>query len=88
VRAGYRIGETLFGGPGGPASATLVHVIGERPGNGHHTFSVYVTTLPRRVWSQAGVVDHNHTRVISNVADSALHPVVAAQQTLAAVTFK
>ena len=49
VRAGYRIGETLFGGPDAPAPATVVHVIGERPGNGHHTFSVYVTTLPRRV---------------------------------------
>jgi ethanolamine ammonia-lyase large subunit len=88
VRAGYRIGERLFGGVEGLSSATVVHVIGERPGNGHHTYSVYVTTLPRRVWSQAGVVDHNHTRVISNVADSALHPVVAAQQTVATVTHK
>ncbi len=82
VRAGYRIGETLFGGPEAPESATLVHVIGERPGNGHHTFSVYVTTLRRSVWSTVGVADHNHTRVISNVADTALHPVVAAQQTV------
>jgi ethanolamine ammonia-lyase large subunit len=88
VRAGYRIGETLFGAAGGPDSATVVHVIGERPGNGHHTFSVYVTTLSRRVWSQAGAADHNHTRVISNIADTALHPVVAAQQTVAAVPFK
>ena len=83
VRAGYRIGELLFGDPGMPAPATLVHVIGERPGNGHHTFSVYVTTLSRSVWSNRGVADHNHTRVISNVADTALHPVVAAQQTVA-----
>ena len=83
VRAGYRIGETLFGGPAGPDSAAVVHVIGERPGNGHHTFSVYVTKLPARVWSQSGVVDHNHTVMISNVADTALHPVVAARQTVA-----
>jgi ethanolamine ammonia-lyase large subunit len=60
-----------------------VHVIGERPGNGHHTFSVYVTMLPRRSWSHAGAVDHNHTHVISNIADTALHPAVAAEQTVA-----
>jgi ethanolamine ammonia-lyase large subunit len=83
VRAGYRIGETLFGESGTATLATVVHVIGERPGNGHHTFSVYVTTLPRSLWSRTGTVDHNHTHVISNVADTALHPVVAAQQTVA-----
>jgi ethanolamine ammonia-lyase large subunit len=83
VRAGYRIGEILFGEPGAPARATLIHVIGERPGNGHHTYSVYVTALPRSVWARQGTADHNHTCVISNVADTALHPVVAAQQTVA-----
>ncbi|HEY6361024.1 MAG TPA: ethanolamine ammonia-lyase subunit EutB [Vicinamibacterales bacterium] len=83
VRAGYRIGETLFGGPSAPESAAVVNVIGERPGNGHHTFSVYVTRLRAHVWSHPGLVDHNHTAVISNVADTALHPVVAAQQTVA-----
>jgi ethanolamine ammonia-lyase large subunit len=83
VRAGYRIAEVLFGEPRAPASATVVHVIGERPGNGHHTFSVYVTTMSRGAWSQPGVADHNHTRVISNIADTALHPVVAARQTIA-----
>jgi ethanolamine ammonia-lyase large subunit len=88
VRAGYRIGETLFGEPEAPTLASVVHIIGERPGNGHHTFSVYVTTLPRSVWSRAGTVDHNHTRVISNVADTALHPVVAAQQTVALLSSK
>jgi ethanolamine ammonia-lyase large subunit len=83
VRAGYRIGEVLFGEAAAPEVAAVVHVIGERPGNGHHTFSVYVTRLSRRLWSQPGVVDHNHTVVISNVADTALHPVVAAQQAVA-----
>jgi ethanolamine ammonia-lyase large subunit len=83
VRAGYRIGEVLFSDPQAPAQATVVHVIGERPGNGHHTYSAYVTTLPRSVWARHGTADHNHTHVISNVADTALHPVVAAQQTLA-----
>ena len=83
VRAGYRIGEVLFGGLATDAPAALVHVIGERPGNGHHTFSAYVTRLPARVWARPGVVDHNHTRVISNIADTALDPVLAARQTVA-----
>jgi ethanolamine ammonia-lyase large subunit len=81
VRAGYRIGETLFGGLEPDAHAAIVHVIGERPGNGHHTFSAYITRLPAREWAKAGVVDHCHTRVISNVADTALDPVLAARQT-------
>jgi len=83
VRAGYRIGEVLFGGLEPEAPAALVHVIGERPGNGHHTFSSYVTKLPARVWGRPGIVDHNHTRVISNIADTALDPVLAARQTVA-----
>jgi ethanolamine ammonia-lyase large subunit len=96
VRAGYRIGEILFGAPdrargGAGASASgspgpcIVHVIGERPGNGHHTFSAYVTRVDASVWRQPGVVDHNHTRVISNIADTALPPALAAQQTVALI---
>jgi ethanolamine ammonia-lyase large subunit len=83
VRAGYRIGEMLFGRLAPDTTATVVHVIGERPGNGHHTFSAYVTRLPARVWARPGVVDHNHTKVISNIADTALDPRLAAQQTVA-----
>jgi ethanolamine ammonia-lyase large subunit len=83
VRAGYRIGEVLFRGLAKDAPAALIHLIGERPGNGHHTFSSYVTRLPASVWARSGVVDHNHTRVISNIADTALDPVLAARQTVA-----
>ena len=86
VRAGYRIGEALFGRFEASRRPAVVHVIGERPGNGHHTFSAYVTRLPARVWARAGVVDHNHTRVISNIADTALDPKIAAQQTVALLT--
>jgi ethanolamine ammonia-lyase large subunit len=83
VRAGYRIGEVLFGALEPDVQAALVHVIGERPGNGHHTFSSYVTRLPARVWARPGIVDHNHTKVISNIADTALDPALAARQTVA-----
>jgi ethanolamine ammonia-lyase large subunit len=83
VRAGYRIGEALFGGRAPDQAAGIVHVIGERPGNGHHTFSAYITRMPARVWARPGIVDHNHTKVISNIADTALDPKLAAEQTVA-----
>jgi ethanolamine ammonia-lyase large subunit len=76
VRAGYRIGETLFGGLDGPRA--VLHVIGERPGTGHHTFSVYITSPPGQVWGQEGKVDHNITKVVSGIAMTALAPERAA----------
>tara|TARA_R110002095_G_scaffold150422_1_gene130174 strand:+ start:315030 stop:317342 length:2313 start_codon:yes stop_codon:yes gene_type:complete len=79
VRAGYRIGEQLFGGLSG--NRAILHIIGERPGTGHHTFSVYMTSPPGSVWGQAGQVDHNITRVVSGIAVSALKPTKAAQDT-------
>lgn len=79
VRAGYRIGEQLFGGLSGPR--TIVHIIGERPGSGHHTFSVYLTPLDGRVWATPGQVDHNHTRVVAGIATTALTPQRAADET-------
>lgn len=72
VRAGYRIGEALFGGLSGRRG--ILHVIGERPGTGHHTFSVYITAPTGDVWGRAGTVDHNITRVVSGIATTALPP--------------
>jgi ethanolamine ammonia-lyase large subunit len=57
-------------------------VIGERPGSGHHAYSVYITAPAVETWAQAGTVDHNITRVISGVADTALLPTTAAAETL------
>jgi ethanolamine ammonia-lyase large subunit len=80
VRAGYRIGEMLFGkSPDATARHGIVHVIGERPGSMHHTFSAYITALRTSAWGIAGRTDHNHTRVVSGIADTALHPDAAAQ---------
>ncbi len=97
VRAGYRIGELLFGqdqsslslsAPGKSRSSgsesdesdicTILHVIGERPGSGHHTMSVYLTATGRATWSTPGKADHNITRVVSGIANTALHPEIAA----------
>ncbi|MFH1136623.1 MAG: ethanolamine ammonia-lyase subunit EutB [Pseudomonadota bacterium] len=69
VRVGYRIGEILFGGdPAGREPRCLVHLIGERPGGMHHTFSAYLAAPKRSVWSQANRTDHNIARVVSGLA--------------------
>jgi ethanolamine ammonia-lyase large subunit len=72
VRAGYRIGEQLFGGRDGNFS--LLHVIGERPGSGHHTLSIYMTTADGQTWAVPDKVDHNITKVVSGIAATALLP--------------
>lgn len=79
VRAGYRIGEILFSNLAG--SRAILHVIGERPGTGHHTFSIYITSPRGEYWGQTGKVDHNITKVVSGVAATALLPVEGAAQT-------
>jgi ethanolamine ammonia-lyase large subunit len=75
VRAGYRIGETLFSKLEGPRA--ILHIIGERPGTGHRTFSVYITSPDGQTWAQTGKVDHNITKVVSGIATTALDPLMA-----------
>jgi ethanolamine ammonia-lyase large subunit len=77
VRAGYRIGEALFAGSSGPRA--ILHVVGERPGTGHRTFSVYLTCRDGAAWGEAGSTDHQHTRVVAGIATTALAPRRAAQ---------
>ena len=83
VRAGYRIGELLYGELA-PAKSHrgIIHVIGERPGSLHHTFSAYITAPSAAVWGKAGKVDHNVTKVVSGIADTALPPARAATETV------
>ena len=76
VRAGYRIGQTLFAGLAGDRS--IVHIIGERPGSGHHTMSVYLTRATGWQWQIPGAIDHNITKVVSGIATTALTPQQAA----------
>jgi ethanolamine ammonia-lyase large subunit len=76
VRAGYQIGEHLFGGL--PGRRALLHVIGERPGSGHRTFSIYMTCPDGKVWGTPGKVDHQFTRVVAGIANTALVPTQAA----------
>ena len=80
VRAGYEIGEILYKKQKGPGA--ILHVIGERPGTGHRTFSVYITAPDGKVWAIPKQVDHNITKVVSGVATTALAPQSAAVETV------
>jgi ethanolamine ammonia-lyase large subunit len=82
VRAGYACGEALFGNwPGVNRNKGIIHIIGERPGSGHHNFSAYLTATSVDTWSQTGKVDHDISRVVSGISDTALDPVQAAKET-------
>jgi ethanolamine ammonia-lyase large subunit len=77
VRAGYQIGHLLFSESDGLRG--IIHLIGERPGSGHSTFSAYMTCPPGNIWSN-GKVDHDRTRVVAGIANTALHPLIAADE--------
>jgi ethanolamine ammonia-lyase large subunit len=81
VRAGYRIGETLFENSDPHRFRGILHIIGERPGTTHHAYSVYITVAKGEIWT-GKKVDHNITKLVSNVADTALPPREAAKETL------
>ncbi len=82
VRAGYACGELLFGLSENSKKKGIIHIIGERPGSGHHNFSAYLTAASPIVWNKKGTVDHNITRVVSGISDTALTPDKAVAETL------
>ena len=53
-------------------------MIGERPGSGHHTLSIYMTVANGDVWGEVDKVDHNITKVVSGIAITALSPELGA----------
>lgn len=77
VRAGYKIAEQLFGDQSGLRG--LIHIIGERPGSGHRTFSAYMTCPSAAIW-KSGKVDHDRTSVVAGIANTALSPERAADE--------
>ena len=80
---GYRIGEILFANSGPDAEhKAVIHIIGERPGNGHQTFSAYIVNPTVSQWSQIGYVDHNHAKLVSGISDTSLLPKEAARETV------
>ncbi|MRG91290.1 ethanolamine ammonia-lyase subunit EutB [Polyangium spumosum] len=71
VRAGYHVGEVLYGKLADAQSRrAIVHIIGERPGSEHRAFSVYMTIPTVAYWAQAGKVDHDVTSVVAGLADT------------------
>jgi ethanolamine ammonia-lyase large subunit len=81
VRAGYKAGEVLFTKAGTTPKA-IVHLIGERPGSGHHAFSAYLVKVAPSTWAKAGTVDHDSSKVLSGISDTGLVPAEAARQTV------
>ncbi len=77
VRAGYEVGELLFGKEGLDKHC-VIHIIGERPGTIHRNFSIYITAASATNWSYRGKVDHDITHVISGISDTAYLPKEAA----------
>jgi ethanolamine ammonia-lyase large subunit len=81
VRAGYRIGEVLFEKADPNSFSGILHIIGERPGTMHHAYSVYITVAKGKTWAEKKI-DHDITKLVSNIADTALPPKEAARETL------
>ena len=79
VRAGYAAGEQLFGGNGKRAHG-IIHIIGERPGTMHRNYSAYLTVASAEVWGVTRKVDHDITRVVSGISDTAYRPAAAADE--------
>ena len=48
----------------------------------HHNYSVYISVAAAADWNVEGKIDHDITRVISGISDTALHPKDAAQETI------
>jgi ethanolamine ammonia-lyase large subunit len=87
VRAGYQVGELLFGDAADAMPRALVHVVGERPGSGHHSYSVYLTAPAGRIWAgQERPVDHDITRVIAGISDTSVRPEGAAREAVRILT--
>jgi ethanolamine ammonia-lyase large subunit len=81
VRAGYEIGEVLFENSDPNKFKGILHIIGERPGTMHHSYSVYITVLKGKTWTEKKV-DHDVTKLVCNIANTALPPKEAAEETL------
>jgi ethanolamine ammonia-lyase large subunit len=81
VRAGYRIGALLFEKSDPNTFRGILHIIGERPGTMHHSYSVYITVVKGSTWA-AKKIDHDVTKLVCNIADTALKPREAAHETL------
>jgi ethanolamine ammonia-lyase large subunit len=81
VRAGYMVGDTLFGTADPEKARAVIHIIGERPGTGQNAFSVYIAAPKAKLWSEKKV-DHNIVKVVCGISKQATKPKEAAKQTV------
>jgi len=81
VRIGYKAGEALYSKTD-KAPKAIVHIIGERPGSGHHAFSAYLAKVTPATWAKSGAVDHDRAKVVSGISNTSLLPETAARQTV------
>ncbi|HET6419180.1 MAG TPA: ethanolamine ammonia-lyase subunit EutB [Geobacteraceae bacterium] len=84
VRAGYEIGNILFEKSDPNRLYGIIHIIGERPGTMHHSYSAYISVAKGSVWT-AKKMDHDMTKLVCNIAETALDPKEAAKETLSIV---
>lgn len=81
VRAGYAIGDILFAKADPNQPKVVLHIIGERPGSGHHNYSVYIAAPRAQVWAEKQV-NHDIVRVVSGISDTGTPPARAATLTV------
>lgn len=79
VRAGYAIGNILFGESQPEKHRVVLHIIGERPGTGHHNFSVYIAAPKANVWKKK-TVDHDIAKAVCGISNTAMRPEKAARE--------
>jgi len=81
VRAGYEVGNILFGKSDPAKKRIVLHIIGERPGTGQNAFSVYIAAPKAQVWADKKC-DHDIVKVVCGISNKGLKPEDAAKQTV------
>jgi len=81
VRAGYQVGNLLFGKSDPAKKRIVLHIIGERPGTGQNAFSVYIAAPKAQVWAEKKC-DHDIVKVVCGISNKGLKPEDAAKQTV------
>ena len=82
VRVAYRMGEELFARASNSDDIkTVINIVGERPGNGHNTYSAYIATAAVSSWQMRNH-DHDQTELVSGISDTSLDPKQAARDSI------
>jgi len=81
VRAGYAIGDILFGKSDPNKHRVVLNIIGERPGTGQNAYSVYIAAPKAKVWAEKKC-DHNIVKVVCGISNQATKPDEAAKMTV------